>query len=280
MFSAAAAQRTTRIRLGALLFLLPLYHPLRLLEELCMLDHLSNGRLDIGVGRGISPYEFGSFGVDLEESGDAFDEVLDLLYKGFARERIDHDGNRFKFRDVPVPMRPLQRPYPPFWYGLRGGDHASLLPGAPRHERRHAWFRRARRPNIARFRKHGNRRPKTRRAFGSPVVGPLVGLMRAMFIADSDKEAERHARPAYHQWADNLMWLWKDKGGVSPLPIPLEYDKAIAARTLVVGSPETVRRELVRQAECCGHNYVVLQLAFGGLTHERRCDRSTCSAPR
>jgi len=54
VYLAAAARETTRIRLGALLFLLPLYHPLRLLEELCMLDHLSNGRLDIGVGRGIA----------------------------------------------------------------------------------------------------------------------------------------------------------------------------------------------------------------------------------
>ena len=94
VFIAAAAQHTRRLRLGALSVLLPLYHPLRLLEELCMLDHLSNGRLDIGVGRGISPYEFGSFGVDLEESGDAFEEVLEILYKGFQNERINHRGKR------------------------------------------------------------------------------------------------------------------------------------------------------------------------------------------
>src|ERR1700752_60114 len=100
VFLAAAAQRTTRIRLGALLFLLPLYHPLRLLEEFCMLDHLSNGRLDIGVGRGGSPYGFGPLGVSLEDSGSAFEEVLDILYKGFARERIDHQGARFQLCDV------------------------------------------------------------------------------------------------------------------------------------------------------------------------------------
>ena len=57
VFLAAAARETERIRLGALLFLLPLYHPIRLLQELCMLDHLSGGRLDIGVGRGIAPPE-------------------------------------------------------------------------------------------------------------------------------------------------------------------------------------------------------------------------------
>src|SRR3954447_15966498 len=61
IFLAAAARETRRIRLGTLLYLLPLYHPMRLLEELCMLDQLSGGRLDIGIGRGISPHEFEAF---------------------------------------------------------------------------------------------------------------------------------------------------------------------------------------------------------------------------
>ena len=68
VFLAAAARETKRIRLGALLFLLPLYHPLRLLEEFLMLDNLSKGRLDIGVGRGISPFEFAAFGEDIKQS--------------------------------------------------------------------------------------------------------------------------------------------------------------------------------------------------------------------
>ncbi len=64
LFLAAAAQRTQHLRLGPLGYLLPLYDPLRLIEEVCMLDQLSNGRLDLGFGRGISPYELGYFGVD------------------------------------------------------------------------------------------------------------------------------------------------------------------------------------------------------------------------
>ncbi len=64
VFLAAAAQRTRRIRLGPLVYLLPLYAPLRLIGEICMLDHLSGGRLDLGVGRGVSPYEVGYHGLD------------------------------------------------------------------------------------------------------------------------------------------------------------------------------------------------------------------------
>src|SRR5262249_4125146 len=84
VFLAAAARETRRIRLGTLLYLLPLYHPLRLLEELCMLDHLSGGRLDIGVGRGISPMEFDAYGVDFEQAGGDYEHVLNVLYQGFT----------------------------------------------------------------------------------------------------------------------------------------------------------------------------------------------------
>src|SRR5213083_2280622 len=72
VFLAAAAQRTRRIRLGPLVYLLPLYSPLRLIGEICMLDHLSYGRLEVGVGRGVSPFELKYHKVEHEESRDIF----------------------------------------------------------------------------------------------------------------------------------------------------------------------------------------------------------------
>ena len=68
VFLSAVAQRTRRLRFGPLVYILPLYHPLRVAEEVCMLDHLSNGRLQLGVGRGVSPFELGYFGVDAAEA--------------------------------------------------------------------------------------------------------------------------------------------------------------------------------------------------------------------
>src|SRR5258707_7508264 len=76
VFLAAAARETRRIRLGTLLYLLPLYHPLRLLEELCMLDHLSGGRLDIGVVRRLSAMEFDGYGPDLGQAGPPYERRL------------------------------------------------------------------------------------------------------------------------------------------------------------------------------------------------------------
>src|SRR5688500_5777776 len=68
VFLGALAQRTQTLRMGPLVYLLPLYHPLRLIEEVCMLDHLSGGRLDLGVGRGVSPIELGFYNVNAEET--------------------------------------------------------------------------------------------------------------------------------------------------------------------------------------------------------------------
>jgi alkanesulfonate monooxygenase SsuD/methylene tetrahydromethanopterin reductase-like flavin-dependent oxidoreductase (luciferase family) len=269
VFLAGAARETRRIRLGTLLYLLPLYHPLRLLEELCMLDHLSGGRLDIGVGRGISPHEFEAFGEDFEKSGEAFEHCFNVLYQGFTRDRIDYSCDRFSFKDTPVVIKPLQRPHPPFWYGLRG-EHGPLF--AARHgmngvtlgpDDRIAHILQA-------FRTHWAAQSRERERLASPVQAPLAGAMRAMFIADSDAEANRIAKQAHETWFDNLAWLWKVRGTVPPISIAADFEQAKASGTVVVGSPDTVGRILAAQAERCGHNYLVLLLAFGSLTHKQQ----------
>jgi alkanesulfonate monooxygenase SsuD/methylene tetrahydromethanopterin reductase-like flavin-dependent oxidoreductase (luciferase family) len=266
VYLAAAARETQRIRLGTLLYLLPLYHPLRLLEELCMLDHLSGGRLDVGVGRGISPMEFDAYGVDFNRSGEDYEHAFNVLYQGFTQDRIDYRCDRYSFKDVPVAIRPLQRPHPPFWYGLRG-DHGPVF--AAKHGMNGVTLG----PDekvakmLATFRSHWNTYADERKRCRSPVEAPHCGVMRAMFIADSDAEAERIARPAYKRWFDSLAWLWVERGTFPPISISADYDQSKAAGTLVVGSPDTVRRVLTAQAEHIGQNYLVLLLAFGSLTH-------------
>src|SRR5262247_3813958 len=74
LFLTAAAQRTRRIRLGPLVYLLPLYHPLRLIEEVCMLDQISGGRLELGIGRGVSPFETRAYGLDFAQTGEIYHE--------------------------------------------------------------------------------------------------------------------------------------------------------------------------------------------------------------
>jgi alkanesulfonate monooxygenase SsuD/methylene tetrahydromethanopterin reductase-like flavin-dependent oxidoreductase (luciferase family) len=116
LFLTAATQRTQRIRLGPLVYLLPLYDPLRLIEEVSMLDQLSGGRLELGVGRGVSPYELRNFGVDPADSRAIFDEALSVLLAGLTQPRLSFEGAHYSYKNVPIELHPLQQPYPPLWY--------------------------------------------------------------------------------------------------------------------------------------------------------------------
>src|ERR687885_2512142 len=89
VFLSAAARHTRQLRLGALVYLLPFYHPLRLIEELCMLDHLSGGRLQVGVGRGITAIEHTYWGYPPEEAQARHDEVLTILAQGLTSDTLD-----------------------------------------------------------------------------------------------------------------------------------------------------------------------------------------------
>jgi alkanesulfonate monooxygenase SsuD/methylene tetrahydromethanopterin reductase-like flavin-dependent oxidoreductase (luciferase family) len=99
VYLSAVAQRTSRLRFGPLVYILPLYHPLRLADEICMLDHLSGGRLELGVGRGISPIEVGYFGVDVAQSQAIYLESFEVLMKAL-RSGAQPSGPVF-----PVPRR-------------------------------------------------------------------------------------------------------------------------------------------------------------------------------
>jgi alkanesulfonate monooxygenase SsuD/methylene tetrahydromethanopterin reductase-like flavin-dependent oxidoreductase (luciferase family) len=118
VFLSAVAQRTQRLRFGPMVYLLPLYHPLRLIEEICMLDQMSGGRFLFGVGRGISPVEVGFFGVDFENGMQQFTEALEVIRRGLTHDELTFDGEFYKFDAVPMVLKPAQRPHPPLWYGI------------------------------------------------------------------------------------------------------------------------------------------------------------------
>ena len=127
VFLAAVAQRTKRLRFGPLVYILSLSHPLRILEEICMLDQMSNGRLEVGVGRGVSPYEVGYFGVDPQSSSKIYTEAYQIILQGLQSREINFEGEVFQLKNVPVAMECVQKPHPPIWYGL---SHPNAVPWA------------------------------------------------------------------------------------------------------------------------------------------------------
>ena len=104
IFLSAVAQRTKRLRFGPMVFCLPLYHSIRLLEEICMLDQISDGRLELGVGRGISPIEVGHFGLDPQITPVMYREALDLILMGLKGGELTFSGNHYQVCKMPLAL--------------------------------------------------------------------------------------------------------------------------------------------------------------------------------
>ena len=124
MTVAHAAAKTSRIRLGTAVCILPLYHPARFLAEVGFVDTVSNGRLELGVGSGYQQFEFERFGVQLEESGAIFNEFLDVIPKGLTQKIFEHDGKFLKIPPSSIAVRCIQDPMPPLW--ITSGNPVTL----------------------------------------------------------------------------------------------------------------------------------------------------------
>lgn len=256
---AALSQRTQRLLFGPLVYLLPLYHPLRLVEEVAMLDALSGGRLQLGVGRGVSPIELGFYGLDMAEQRGRYDEALEVLLKGLSSERLDHQGAFYTFEDVPMALRPVQRPHPPLWYGVGSPDSIR-------------WCARNGVNAVTRATGEGVRRfTELYRAewTGSEAEMPLLGVNRHVVVAETDAEAKALARPAYVRWRRNMAKLWEERGNGFPLAaqLPEQWDDAEAMGHGCAGSPATVCDFVAREAEN-GATYFVGGFCFGDLPLE------------
>jgi len=267
LFLTAAAQRTKHIRLGPLVYLLPLYNPLRLIEEVCMLDQLSGGRLELGVGRGVSPYELGHFGVDAGGTRPIFDEALAVLVAGMTNERLTFEGNNYRYDNVPMELRPLQQPYPPLWYPTH-------VPESVGYAAKHGY-------NFVGLGPAGHLRQlvdmywetweihkNDQGRLNGHVAEPKVGVLRQLFVADTDDEAQAATRSAHRDWYHSIMKLWHEHGdhGYDGL---FSWETSTEHETIIFGSPARVCEQMARLLEVSGCNYVVCSFAWGSFTHEQ-----------
>ena len=115
MMGTMAAARTKRLRIGMAVSLAPFYNPLRLAEEVALLDVLSGGRVNWGAGRGFERSEFAAFGIPGEESAPRFHETVDIVLKAWTQPRLSYEGKFYQYDNVEVLPKPLQAPHPPVW---------------------------------------------------------------------------------------------------------------------------------------------------------------------
>jgi alkanesulfonate monooxygenase SsuD/methylene tetrahydromethanopterin reductase-like flavin-dependent oxidoreductase (luciferase family) len=261
LFLAAVAQRTKRLRFGPLAYSLPLYHPIRLIEEICMLDQMSGGRFELGVGRGVSPFEVGFFGVNPADGARQFPEALRAIKQGLTSDELTFSGEFYNFKNVPMVLKPVQRPHPPLWYGVLTPDAAywaaleeahivTLLPPEPA------------RAIIERYRLEWKK-------FGrADEKLPLMGISRHVVLAESTAAAVRTAERAYRRWLQHMELLWVRNGTKLPLGLPPEIGPLLQVGTAFAGTASDFKSYLEEQVRSTGASYFVCDVAFGDLTPE------------
>jgi len=258
---ASIAQRTRRLRFGPLVYLLPFYHPLRLIEEICMLDQMSGGRFQLGVGRGVSPFETKAYGLDFAQTGEIYHEAYQLILKGLASDVLTFEGKHYQFRDVPMILRPMQRPHPPLWYGTTIPENADW-PAANDVNIVIIALRPTVRVITDRYRAVRARLGK------GTAAAPLIGVTRHVVVADTDEAARAIARRAYPRWRDSFRWLFARHGTEPRIAglYPPSFDELMAIDNGIAGSPDAVRKFMAAEVEASGCNYLLSWLAFGDMT--------------
>jgi alkanesulfonate monooxygenase SsuD/methylene tetrahydromethanopterin reductase-like flavin-dependent oxidoreductase (luciferase family) len=262
VYLSSVAQRTRTLRFGPLVYLLPYYHPIRLIEEICMLDQLSGGRLEFGLGRGVSPVEAALYGHGPENAEGMFQEALQIIRMGLAGEPLEFDGEFYHFHDVPLHVQPFQKPHPPLWYGVHTEATAERVARLGYNTVVADPIVLARRL-ARRFREvwdstHGAGRPE-----------PLIGLNRFIIVAPTDAQAQASAERAYPVWFESFNWLYR-RSGRAPVfgERPNTFASAVADTRGIAGSPATVAAALTEQLAGSDFNYLLCQFAFGDLSLE------------
>src|SRR5688572_5762632 len=133
LMATAIALRTRRIRIGTAVLLLPLGHPVRLAEEVATLDHLSRGRLNLGIGRSSFPRAYDAYNVAYAESRARFQEYLDVMRLAWTQPRFSYDGSFYTCQDLEVIPKPYQQPHPPLYQAAASQDTFAAIGTAGRH---------------------------------------------------------------------------------------------------------------------------------------------------
>ena len=262
VFLAAVAQRTSRLRFGALVNVLPLNHPVRLIEEWCLLDQLSGGRLELGVGRGASPIEASFYGVPAEQTPELFEESYELVTSYFsARSSFSHHGKHFTVSELPLTARPLQAPHPPLWFGASRPDRAGWC--AERSINVMSLVS-AERTRVT----TDGYRERWQELGRDASELPHLGVNRHIVLADTEREALRIAERVYPRFKASFEHLWHERGMPCPPIYPERLGELLDQGGAFVGTPEGARQYVSDQIQTADINYMTADVAFGGVTFE------------
>lgn len=264
VFLAAAAVRTTRIRLCPLVYVLPFYHPVRLAEEIAMLDQLSEGRLDVGVGRGSNPYEALLFGVEADDAQRRYDETFDAVM------RLLDSGTLPDWGGAEMPMRIRQEPHPPLWYPT---SNPRSVPGLGMRGINTILGFSFRSPSIEETRLRRDEyfegvaaAPRGTVLGGAGVPTARFGIMRNIYVGQSDSEGRERAIEAMDVFYERFNAMWARHGDTRYAERP-DFARAIEEGRVIAGSGDAVRAQLREMLTASGANHFAGAFAFGSLSY-------------
>jgi alkanesulfonate monooxygenase SsuD/methylene tetrahydromethanopterin reductase-like flavin-dependent oxidoreductase (luciferase family) len=271
----AAAQRTRRIRFGTGVTLLPFHHPLRIAEEAAVVDILTGGRLDFGVGRGTIAVHFQGFDIPREQSRERFEEALEIIQKAWTTEHFAHNGTFFTIPETAVAPKPIQKPHPPIriaanspetaeFAGLHGYDIMAASPINPL-------------PGFFdHVRKYRNAVARSNHPAGAHDVAGLF------FVCAADTPAKARA-----EYEPSMMHYFKTIGGQAMLGDRTQYEgsysylkqvreraaqmnwEGVDATMAVFGPPDECIARINRIHEGAGINELVCWFNPGGMIPHR-----------
>jgi natural product biosynthesis luciferase-like monooxygenase protein len=273
---AAIARRTSRIRLGSGVVVLPFNHPIRVAEDYAMLDLLSGGRVELGIGRGYQPIEFQGYGVDQTRSREIFDESIEVIRQAWTQERVNFEGKHYRFHDVDVRPKPLQRPHPPIWLAAlseetfekagRLGFNLLLSPVF-------GGSLKTARDRVTRYREALERAghdPSTRE----------VGALVMTYVGEKQEQARK-------EFADPVIWYFRTFGKyVAPklgqpgvesyewytqirdLASVVEWDQLLSHGAVVCGEADYVTERVAEIRDEVGIDHLLCWTRLGGLSDD------------
>lgn len=258
---AAIAGRTTRLKLGTGVQVLPLAHPLRLAEETATLDQISRGRLLLGAGRSGNPRAYAAYGVPYSESRDRFFETLDILKQAWTQDSFSYQGKFWTFNEARAVPRPFQRPHPPILIAGASEDTFPVLGalGYPLFVAVRSGTLSALAPDLVAYR-------DAYRAAGHPGQGQ-VHLRIAVHLADTDGQAQQEAE-ASMMHGYRALTTQLEGAPSARRRAELEVVRALTYQDIlrdkvIIGSPDTVAVRLAGLRDELGINGILAELNFG-----------------
>jgi alkanesulfonate monooxygenase SsuD/methylene tetrahydromethanopterin reductase-like flavin-dependent oxidoreductase (luciferase family) len=279
VYLTAVARATSKLRIGAMMWQLPLYHPIRLAQEVAMLDQLSRGRVEFGTGIGVHEHEFIRWGADFYQRAAISGEVLEIVKMAWTQDEVTYKGKYFHFDEALPQPKPYQKPYPPIWAAVHSDAAIEFAARNNYHVSQNLDTDEvvARKFDLYR---------KIWRECRHPGPMPRVFLMRQVHVAETDAKAEAEAReylvaregsPVFFGggpiertrigWGTNPRGMGRDSDrpddksrGETIAKAAKSYEYSIDNGLALVGSPETVIKRLEAGKTrigydifCCNH---------------------------